>query len=67
MAQTLAEKRLNFLLLQSMNKILSLFDENYVRELFTEKVLPLYPKFSGIEKIEIKPYKKWFGTQLIMW
>jgi len=58
LAQTLAEKRLNFLLLQSMNKILSLFDENYVRELFTEKVLPLYPNFSGIEKIEIKPYKK---------
>jgi len=45
-----------------MNKILSLFNEEYVRELFIEKVLPLYPIFSGIEKIEIKPYKKMVWT-----
>jgi len=47
-----------------MNKILSLFDESYVRKLFIGKVLPLYPTFSGIEKIEIKPYKRmvWSST-----
>lgn len=45
-----------------MNKILSLFDESYVRELFIEKLLPLYPSFSGIEKIKIKPYKKMVWT-----
>jgi len=33
-----------------------------VRELFAEKILPLYPDFSGIEKIEIKPYKKMVWT-----
>lgn len=41
-----------------MNKALHLFDENYILELFRENVLPLYPKFSGIEKVKVKPYKK---------
>ena len=41
-----------------MNKALHLFDEGYVLELFRENVLPLYPKFSGIEKVKVNPYKK---------
>jgi thiamine kinase-like enzyme len=41
-----------------MNKILQLFDEQYVKELFTENVLPLYPDFSVIKKIKIVPHKK---------
>lgn len=41
-----------------MNKALHLFDESYVLELFRENILPLYPKFSGIEKIVINPYKR---------
>ncbi len=41
-----------------MNKILQLFDEQYVKELFTENVLPLYPDFSDIKKIKIIPHKK---------
>ena len=41
-----------------MNKILSLFDEAFVRELLTREVLPHYPAFSSISRVEIKPYKK---------
>ncbi len=41
-----------------MNKALHLFDEGYVLELFRENILPLYPKFSGIEKVKVNPYKK---------
>ncbi len=42
-----------------MNKILYLFDENYVKNLFREKVLPLYPDFYDIKKIEIDAPKKY--------
>lgn len=42
----------------SMNKILELFDEEKVKELFKEKVLPFYPDFCEVKKIIIKPYKK---------
>jgi aminoglycoside phosphotransferase (APT) family kinase protein len=41
-----------------MNKILSLFDEKYVVDLFTKEVLPHYPAFRSISRVEIKPYKK---------
>lgn len=41
-----------------MNKILKLFDENYVKELFEKEVLPLYSDFTGIKKINIHAYKK---------
>ncbi len=41
-----------------MNKINKLFDENFVREMFREKVLPLYPEVIDIGKIKIRPYKK---------
>lgn len=45
-----------------MNKILQLFDEKYVLAMFRRKLLPLYPVFSGIEKITIKPYKRLIWT-----
>ncbi|RLC38864.1 hypothetical protein DRH27_01215 [Candidatus Falkowbacteria bacterium] len=41
-----------------MNKILQLFDEKYVVGLLTEKVLPLYPGFSGVRSVKIRAYKK---------
>jgi aminoglycoside phosphotransferase (APT) family kinase protein len=41
-----------------MNKILQLFDEGYVMELFKKEVLPHYPAFSDVVRVEIKPYKK---------
>ena len=41
-----------------MNKILSLFDEKYVLELFTKEILPHYPAFKSISRVEIKPYKE---------
>jgi hypothetical protein len=41
-----------------MNKILNLFDENYVIDLFNQKVLPLYPGFKKIEKVNITAVKK---------
>src|SRR3990167_2854621 len=41
-----------------MNKILSLFDETSVLDLFNQKVLPLYPEFKMIKKIKIIPVKK---------
>src|SRR5680860_111816 len=47
-----------------MNKILQLFDEEYVLAMFRRKLLPLYPSFSKIEKIKITPYKRliWITT-----
>lgn len=47
-----------------MNKILQLFDKSYVKNLLKEKVLPLYPDFSDIKKVDIHPYKKlvWEST-----
>jgi len=41
-----------------MNKILNLFDENYVLNLFNREILPLYPGFKEIKQITIKPIKK---------
>lgn len=41
-----------------MNKILQLFDEVYVVELFRKEVLPHYPSFSDITRVVIKPYKE---------
>ena len=41
-----------------MNKILQLFDEAYVIELFRKEVLPHYPSFTDIKRVEIKPYKE---------
>ena len=40
-----------------MNKILKLFDEQFVSKLFNDKLLPHYPDFSSIKKIVIKPIK----------
>lgn len=47
-----------------MNKILNLFDENYVLEMFKDKLLPLYAQYVNIKKVSIKPYKKmvWQST-----
>lgn len=41
-----------------MNKILNLFDKNYVLALFNRQVLPLYPNFKEIKRIETRPIKK---------
>lgn len=41
-----------------MNKILNLFDDNFVKDFFTEKVLPHYPDVYQIKSIKIRPYKK---------
>ena len=40
-----------------MNIINNLLDEQYVIKLFKKEVLPKYPDFSNIEKIEIKAHK----------
>lgn len=41
-----------------MNKILELFDEEFVLAYLRRELMPLYPAFTKIERIEIKPYKK---------
>lgn len=41
-----------------MNKILNLFDQAYVNNLFKEKILPLYPDYAEIKEIKISPVKK---------
>jgi aminoglycoside phosphotransferase len=41
-----------------MNKILSLFDKDFVNSYFYEHILPLYPQVKQISDISIKPYKK---------
>jgi len=41
-----------------MNQISNLFDEQFVKRLFEDKVLPLYGDFVGIKKIKIIPHKK---------
>lgn len=41
-----------------MNKILQLFDEDFVMDYFRREVLPLYPDFSQVISVKIKPYKK---------
>lgn len=40
-----------------MNKINQLLDEKFVKELFDKEVLPLYPDFSSIKKINIIRHK----------
>lgn len=47
-----------------MNKILKLFDAAFVLDLFRREVLPLYPDFSEISAVRIRPYKKlvWEST-----
>ncbi len=42
-----------------MNIILKLFDEQFVLKFFQKRVLPKYPDFVKIQKIEIKPIKKY--------
>ncbi|MFH1522971.1 MAG: phosphotransferase [Patescibacteria group bacterium] len=46
-----------------MNKILKLFDEQYVIKLFKKEVLPRYPDFSDIKKIQITPIKKYIWAE----
>lgn len=41
-----------------MNKILQLFDEEFVIDYFRRELLAFYPKFSRIISVKIKPYKK---------
>lgn len=41
-----------------MNKILKLLDEKFVLELLRQEVLPQYPSFRALERIEVRPYKK---------
>lgn len=41
-----------------MNKIRKLLDEQYVRDLLRRKVLPHYPAFKDIVRVEIRPYKE---------
>ncbi|MFA5754160.1 MAG: phosphotransferase [Patescibacteria group bacterium] len=41
-----------------MNKVLPLFEEDFVLTLFRQDVLPLYPAFSDISRVDIRPYKK---------
>ncbi|MFA5183931.1 MAG: phosphotransferase [Patescibacteria group bacterium] len=40
-----------------MNKILSLFDESFVIDLFTKEVLPHYPAFKSVSRVKIKAHK----------
>ncbi|MBD3248336.1 phosphotransferase [Candidatus Falkowbacteria bacterium] len=40
-----------------MNIIHQLFDIDFVKQLFKEKILPKYPDFTAIKKIDIKPRK----------
>jgi len=41
-----------------MNKILNLFQEDFVIDYFKKKILPIYPDFKQIEKVKIIPHKK---------
>lgn len=41
-----------------MNKIRKLLDEQYVKNLLRRKVLPHYPAFKDIVRVEIRPYKE---------
>ncbi len=50
LAEALAKNR--------MNKILQLFDETYVVDLFRKEILPHYPSFTDVKRVEVKPYKK---------
>jgi len=41
-----------------MNKILHLLNEEFARDYLRRKALPLYPQFSDIVRVKIRPYKK---------
>lgn len=41
-----------------MNKILQLFDDKYVLDMLSRKVLPLYPDFKEVKKVKIHAYKE---------
>ncbi len=41
-----------------MNKILPLFDAAFVLDFFQRELPPLYPAFSAVKSVVIKPYKK---------
>jgi len=41
-----------------MNKILQLFDEEFVADYFKRELLPLYPTFKDIRRVVVTPYKK---------
>jgi len=41
-----------------MNKILELFDEQFVLDFLRREALPLYSEWSEITAVQIKPYKK---------
>lgn len=41
-----------------MNKIWKLFDDQFVLDYFKANILPLYPAFTDIARVTIKPYKK---------
>lgn len=41
-----------------MNKILHLLDEEFALDYLKRKALPLYPQFSDIVRVKIRPYKK---------
>ena len=47
-----------------MNKILDLFDEQIVRSLLEKEILPLYPRFTEILSLLVRPYKEsiWTST-----
>lgn len=45
-----------------MNKILDLFSQEYVMNLFKKELLPLYKDYEDIVAIAIKPYKKMVWT-----
>lgn len=46
-----------------MEKVENLFDPNFVKELFLERVLPMYSDFKGIKKIKIISHKKLVWSQ----
>jgi hypothetical protein len=50
LAEALAKNR--------MNKALKLLDENFVLELLRKEVLPQYPYFTYLNKVIVRPYKK---------
>lgn len=52
-----------------MNKIVKLFDEKFVMELFNKRVLPLYPDFKRVKKIKLIKHKNlvWEHTYHIVY
>jgi aminoglycoside phosphotransferase len=41
-----------------MNKIRALFDVEFAKGLFQKEILPQYPEFFGVSRVEINPYKE---------